>query len=213
MKQLLIIGARGFGREVYSTAFFCNGYGSEFVIKGFLDDNPNALKGMGKYPPILGPVETYKFSENDVFVVALGNPQAKEHYVNIALKQGGTPFTLIHNMARISPYSHIQIGKGCIILGEASVSTEVAIGDHSAILDFAILGHDVRVGRFCHIGCFSFCGGGVKIQDRVVLHPHSYIVPHRTIGNDSIVGAASVVLRNVKPNTSVFGSPAKRVDY
>ena len=213
MKQLIIIGARGFGREVYTMSCFCKCYGTEFVVKGFLDDDSNVLNGMGEYPPILGPVETYSFKEDDVFVVALGNPQAREKYANIALNNGGIPYTLIHNMVRISPLSHIQIGKGCIIFGEASISTEVIIRDYSVILDFAILGHDVTVGQFCHVGCFSFCGGGVNIQDRVVLHPHSYIVPHRTVGKDAIVGAASVVLRNVKPNTTVFGSPAKRVDY
>ena len=38
MKQLIIIGAGGFGRETYCTAKESIGYGEEYVIKGFLDD-------------------------------------------------------------------------------------------------------------------------------------------------------------------------------
>ena len=34
MKHLLIIGARGFGREVYNYAIDSVGYGEEFGIKG-----------------------------------------------------------------------------------------------------------------------------------------------------------------------------------
>ena len=35
MKNLLIIGARGFGREIYNLALESIGYGTEFTIKGF----------------------------------------------------------------------------------------------------------------------------------------------------------------------------------
>jgi hypothetical protein len=43
MKQLIIIGARGFGREVYSLAKRSIGYNEDFVMKGFLDDKLDAL--------------------------------------------------------------------------------------------------------------------------------------------------------------------------
>ena len=43
MKKLLIIGARGWGREVYGMLPSCLGYGTEFQVKGFLDDKSDAL--------------------------------------------------------------------------------------------------------------------------------------------------------------------------
>ena len=73
MKNLLIIGARGFGREVYSLAKEAQGYHKEFVVKGFLDDKADALNGMGNYPPIIDSVEHYLPEEDDVFVCALGD--------------------------------------------------------------------------------------------------------------------------------------------
>lgn len=51
MKKSVIIGASGFGREVYCSATESIGYEEIFDIKGFLDNKSNALPGY-KYPPI-----------------------------------------------------------------------------------------------------------------------------------------------------------------
>lgn len=53
MKNLLIIGARGFGREIYNLALESIGYGTEFTIKGFLDDKKEVLDGYDGYPSII----------------------------------------------------------------------------------------------------------------------------------------------------------------
>ena len=39
------------------------------------------------------------------------------------------------------------------------------------------------------------------------------ILPRIKIGNDAIIGAGSVVVRNVEENTTVFGNPAKKISY
>ena len=36
---------------------------------------------------------------------------------------------------------------------------------------------------------------------------------HKKIGDNCVVGAGSVVMRNVKDNTHVLGNPAKKIDY
>jgi len=61
MKNLVIIGARGFGREVYNIAKQTN----QFNLIGFLDDNKSSLDGFTDYPPILSSVEDYEIGEND----------------------------------------------------------------------------------------------------------------------------------------------------
>ena len=61
MKNLIIIGARGWGREVYSSVMTTKEYiDGEIFIKGFLDSKSDAFEGLrGNYPPILGTVEGY----------------------------------------------------------------------------------------------------------------------------------------------------------
>ena len=68
MKQLLIIGARGFGREIYDLAINSQGYSVTFIIKGFLDDKKDALDEFLNYPSIVSSVENYEIQIDDVFI-------------------------------------------------------------------------------------------------------------------------------------------------
>ena len=96
MKELLIIGARGFGREVYELAKQCDGYNKEYIIKGFLDDKTNALEGFKNYPNIVSSVEEYEIKKNDVFICALGSVIWKKKYAEIVINKGGEFISLIH---------------------------------------------------------------------------------------------------------------------
>ena len=48
MKHLVIVGAGGFGREMFGAAREAIGFGNEFDIKGFLDAKPTALDGFAR---------------------------------------------------------------------------------------------------------------------------------------------------------------------
>ena len=53
MRHLVIVGAGGFGRELYGAALESVGYGTEFDVKGFLDERAGALDGFGAVSQIL----------------------------------------------------------------------------------------------------------------------------------------------------------------
>lgn len=211
MKHLVIVGARGWGREVSWHVAKCLGYGTEFDIKGFLDDKADALDGLGDFPPILGPVETYQPQSNDVFTVALGNPEAKKKYVEILLGKNVEFLTLIHKDAVISPTA--KIGKGCIIFAGVSISVNVSVGDFVTFQRYSTIGHDAIIGNYCMFNSFSFMGGYSKIDEGSELSTHAQIIPHVSVGKNCMVGAGSVVIRKVKDYTSVFGVPAKKIVY
>ena len=67
MKQLVIVGAGGMGRTMFDMARESYGYKTEFVIKGFIDDNVKALDSFKGYPPIMATMSDYFPCENDVF--------------------------------------------------------------------------------------------------------------------------------------------------
>lgn len=211
MKHLIIVGARGWGREVSWHATKCLGYGTEFDIKGFLDDKADALDGLGDFPPILGHVETYQPQPDDVFTIALGYPDAKRKYVEILLNKNVEFLNLIHKDAIISPTA--KIGKGCIIFGGVSISVNVTVGNFVTFQRYSTIGHDAVIGDYCMFNSFSFMGGYSKIGEGSELSTHSQIIPHVSVGKNCMVGAGSVVIRKVKDNTSVFGVPAKKIEY
>ena len=73
MKNLLIVGARGWGREVYASISKSKEIiDGEMVIKGFLDSKSDAFEGLrGTFPPIISSPENYELKEDDIFFCSL----------------------------------------------------------------------------------------------------------------------------------------------
>lgn len=206
MKHLIIIGARGFGREIYFAALESIGYQTDYEIKGFLDDKSDALASYHGYPPIIDSVENYMPQPDDVFICALGDVKYKKKYVNMILAKGGTFINLIHKDAYVSP--NACLGTGCIILAYARISCDVVIGDFVSFQPFSVIGHDTKIGSFCHFNTYSFAGGFVDIQDMVTINTGAIIHPQKKVMSEAIVGAGAFVIRNVKENQTVYGNPA-----
>ena len=209
MKNLVIIGARGYGREIYGLAQSCIGFGINFEVKGFLDDKIDALDGFKGYPPILDSVENYKIASDDVFVCALGDVAYKQKYIQIILNKGGTFISLIHSSAFIG--QNTTIGKGVILAFDVHISCDVSIADFVTVMTGSVIGHDSSVGAWSSIGVRSFLGGSAILGQRTTIHTGAIVLPHKRIGKNAIVGAGSVVLRDVKEGITVFGSPAKEL--
>ncbi len=211
MKHLLIIGARGFGREVYNLFLACKKTGAGIDCKGFLDDKTTALDGYQNYPPVVSSVEDYQICEDDVFVCALGDVHYKQKYVEIVKAKGGKFISLIHPSVEIG--KNTKIGEGCIIRYQTSISCDITIGDFVTIMGYCILGHDVKVGNYSHLSAHCFMGGFSQLEESVVMHPGSRLLPHKIIRKNAIIGAGSVVLTNVKENTTMLGVPAKKLTF
>lgn len=211
MKNLIIIGARGWGREVYDIASVCMAAGADFKVKGFLDDKVDALDEYMNYPPILCSVEAYEVQQGDVFTCALGDVNFKYLYVQKILNKGGEFISLVHPTAILG--NNAKIGKGCIIGAYANLSCDTIIGDYVTFSIKAAMGHDSSIGDFTHIGALTNISGFVKIGKKVTIHPCCNIIPHRKIGDTSTIGTGSVVLNNVKTGVTVFGNPAKKIDF
>ncbi len=209
MKQLLIIGARGFGRSVYELALSMKGYGKDFVIKGFLDDDTSVMNGYDGYPPIVSSVEDYHVEKNDLFTCAIGDVFAKKKYVDIIKEKDGVFMSIIHPTAMIR--HNAKIGEGCIIGANSVIDCDVCLGNFVTIQFNVVIGHDSIIDDWSMIDCFSFTGGFTCIGKSVTLHTGSIVVPKIRIGDESTVNAGSVVIRNVNNSKTVMGNPAKEL--
>jgi sugar O-acyltransferase (sialic acid O-acetyltransferase NeuD family) len=211
MKQLLIVGARGYGREVYNFAKECTGYGSDFAIKGFLDDKPDAFEGFSNYPGIIGPVETYQIGVDDVFACALGSVKHKRFYAEHIKARGGRFITLIHPAATV--YSNTKFGEGCIVSQNTTISCDVVVGNFVTFHSLCTVGHDAKIGNYSQLDAYTFMGGYAELGDEVTLHTGAKILPNKKVGSGATVGAGSVVMHNVKPGATVFGMPAMPLNF
>lgn len=131
-------------------------------------------------------------------------------------------------------HEHVEIGNDCRIRSGAQIHTwggHLTIGDCSSINANCVLygtggisiGSYVRIAANCVIVSSShtfealavpihdqgFSATGITINDNVWIGANVTILDGVTIGAGSIVGAGSVVRKDIAPNTIVAGVPAK----
>lgn len=208
MKDLVIVGAGGFGRELLQWVNNINMIQTKWEIKGFIDDNLNALDGKKCDYAVIGRIQDWEPKETEVFACAIANPRTKEKIVTLLKSKGASFETIIHPSAVIGEFN--KIGEGLIAYPNSVITTNTEVGDYVTLLSSGI-GHDAIVGDFSTISSYCDITGGVQLGKRVFLGSHVTIVPGRKIGDDAYVGAGSVVIKSVKPNTKVIGNPAKKI--
>ena len=209
MKHLIIVGAGGFGREMYGAARESVGFGTAFDIKGFLDARPDALSGFAGYPSVLGDPSTYVPQPDDVFITALGGIAARRRCAEALESRGAAFIAIVHRSASLGP--NAVVGAGSFIAHNVTLTADVTVGRHACVFHNTSIGHDTVLGDFSHVYAQCAIGGAVKIGAGAAVYPGARVVPRRTLGADSVVGIGSVVLLDVAPGETVFGNPAKPV--
>jgi len=207
MKHLVIIGAGGFGRELFGIAREALGYGTVFDVKGFLDARADALDGFPGYPPVVGSPADYAPTADDVFITALGSVESRRRCVAAIESRGGRFISIVHRTASLGP--NAVVGGGSLVAQYAVVSADAVVGRHACVFQSSVVGHDARLGDFSHVYSLCALGGGVTLGEGAVVYPGAQVVPRRTVGAGAVVGAGSVVVLNVPAGTTVFGNPAR----
>lgn len=208
MKHLVIIGAGGMGRTMFDMAHESVGYGTDFDIKGYIDDNTHALDAFQNYPPILSSIADYQPQSGDIFICSIGGASRRPCMESI-LQRGGEFLTLIHHTARIG--TNVRLGKGCMVGAFTTIAADAHIGDYNFIQSNMIIGHDVVIGDWNRIDSHVMLIGGITVGHDNMIHTSAVINHEVHIGNHTHIGACSFVTRNVEDNWTVFGNPARRL--
>ena len=206
MKHLVIAGAGEFGRELYWTIKGANGYGTEFDIKGYLDDAPEPEKVAKLQKPLLGSTKEYQISEDDVFTCAIANPAAREVVIQKLLDKGAKFISIVHKTAII--HGSVNLGKGMVVCPFTVIGDSSVIGDYVVLNGFSAIGHDCVVGEYTCMMSHVDVTGHANVGRRVFIGGGAGTVPGVKIGDDAYIGAGSVVLKKVNPGIKVFGNPA-----
>jgi sugar O-acyltransferase (sialic acid O-acetyltransferase NeuD family) len=210
MKNLVIVGAGGLAREIYDLAKICSQNENLFKIKGFLSKEDTGIEAMG-YPKILSNVVDYDIQEDDIFFCAIGNVSVRKRVVESIISKGAEFINLIHPTAILSP--SVKLGIGIGIKSHCVISSDVEIDSFSFLQSSVIMGHDVKIGKFCQINSFTFFAGYVKINNNATINAGAKLLQNVVVEEQAIVGIGSIVISKVKAGTTVFGNPAKRINF
>ena len=208
-KDIVIISAGKFAREVYSFVKHGIAAGQNWRIKGFLDSRSRRLEGFNYPVPILSTVEAYTPGENDRFLCAIGTPPERRQYTEMILRKGGRFATLIHPTAVLG--ENVTLGQGVIISPHAVLTADIVLGDSVFVGPLSCCSHDNRFGDWCHITGHCSFGGNVTVEEGCFFGIRSVVVPGVHIGKDAFIGVGSVVLRRIRAGAKVFGNPAVEI--
>jgi sugar O-acyltransferase (sialic acid O-acetyltransferase NeuD family) len=205
-ERLILVGAGGFGRELYFWAEDCHAAGTLPALAGFIDDVIQELPGSYDLPR-LSSLQDYTPASGDLFIVALGEPAKKRKVVDLLQARGARFATLRHPTSTVVRTAFI--GEGVIMCPYTMAMPDSRVERFATLINYSGIGHDSVCGDFTTLSSLVDVMGNVRIGQDVMVGSGARLLPRITVGNGATVGAGSTVVRSVKPGMTVFAAPAK----
>ncbi len=209
LPQLVIIGAGGFGREVVAWAEQSIQVGRDWELKGLIDDDLDAFAYKPSPGRLLGKIQDYQPSSDEVFICAIGIPEIKRKCSELIASRGGQFTRLIHRTVVLG--HEVDLAEGVVLCPYVVVSANNRLGRGVGVNIHASIDHDANVGDWSQVNCHADLTASVEVGREVFMGSRVSVIPHVKIGDGAYIGAGSVVLRNVEAGTKVVGNPARRI--
>lgn len=207
-----IIGAGGFGREVMPLARSMLGRHTSteafelvFVLDAPVETSINGHRVLSTDAFLASPGTRW-------FNVAIADGVVRRRLAETLEGAGAKPFSIIAPNALVMDNNHI--GDGAILCPFVVVTSNARIGRYFHANLHAYVAHDCVVGDFVTFAPKVACNGNVRIGDHAYLGTGAMIRQGRPerpmlVGTHAVVGMGAVVTRDVEPNTTVIGNPAR----
>ena len=206
MKNIIIIGAGGVGRETVLLIEQINTVKPEWNLLGFVDDN-KSLHGRCFYGyNVIGCVDSLNTYESIYAICSISDSKIKKRIVN-NLSSKIEFANLIHPSSIIG--KDCIMGKGIIIQAHCIITTNVNLGNHIQINPQCGIGHDSIIKDFCSLYWNVNVSGNVVIGEGCILGTKTTIIQGLTIGSWSVIGSASNVIRDIPSGSTAVGNPAR----
>ncbi len=200
-RPLIILGAGGFAREVYSWLD-----PETHCCVGFYTNEPKGpfLSGLQVY----GSLDDLRSME---FVAAVGDPALREKLTEQAQLAGlVASVPIMHKSVVVG--CGAEIYRGAILCPNVVVGPDVKIG-RGVILNLGVtVGHDSELDEYVTVSPGANISGNVMVGRSAYLGTNSCIREKLRIGEKAIVGMGAVVVKDVEALTTVMSVAARPID-
>ena len=209
IKDLYIIGAGGFGREVAWLVERINEVKPTWNIKGFIDDNESIWGIKEDEYEVVGGCDYLKQLEDVYAVCAVGSARVRKLIVD-KFKDSKVKFATVVDPSVIIS-KRVEIGEGTIICAGTIITVDIKIGNHVIINLDCTIGHDDVIEDFVTIYPSVNVSGNVVLGECSELGTGMQIIQGKSIVAGTIIGAGAVVIKDIDEAGTYVGSPTKKI--
>jgi sugar O-acyltransferase (sialic acid O-acetyltransferase NeuD family) len=212
MNKIAIFGGGGFGREVKMLIDQINKNEKKYEFIGYFDD------GVPKDTIVEGSIflgginELNSFSDKLLLVISIADPKIKFKIIDSIINSNIFYPILIHPSCIIG-VSNVKIGEGSIVCASTIITVNVDIGNHVILNLACTVGHDSKIGSYSSFMPAVNISGDVEIGNQVYCGTGVKIINQIKIGEGTIVGAGSIVHKDLPPYCTAVGFPAKPIKF
>lgn len=198
--QLIILGAGGFAKEVFSWATSVG-----YNVAAFYEEPTGSIPRAIFQTPVVNDLKPFY---GMTFVAAVGNSKLRERMTGQAMGMGLVQCSPITHRSVISGVN-VTADPGTIICPNVVLTADISIGMGCVINLGVTIGHDCQIGDFVTIAPGVNISGGVIIQNHAYIGTNACIREGKLIGESCTVGMGAVVVKDIEPDCTVLGNPAK----
>lgn len=213
MKDLIIVGASGFGREVAWLVERINKNFPIYNLIGFVDDNKEIHGTKINSYPVLGGSDCLVNYPEAYIVCAVGASKIRKKIIERinSISKDVKYATLIDPTVEYS--KSVTIGEGSIICAHTILTVNIDIGSHVIINLDCTVGHDAVIHDFVTVYPSVNISGNTDIMECSELGTGAQIIQGKKIGSETIIGAGSVVVKDIPEKCTAVGCPATPIKF
>jgi sugar O-acyltransferase (sialic acid O-acetyltransferase NeuD family) len=201
--KLAILGAGGHGKVVADAAL-SSCLWSEVV---FFDDGCLGKANNGQWVVEgTGADLLCGYDQFSGVVVAIGNNKLRLAKTLELQRAGAEIVSIIHPSAVVSPFANIA--KGCVVFAGAVINIDATIGRSCIVNTGAVVEHDCCLHDGVHLSPNAAISGQTEVGECSWIGIGAVTRESIFIGSDVVVGAGSVIVKNVPNGVTVVGNPA-----
>ena len=206
LQDIVILGSQGCAKAALWLLESVNQEHNEWNILGFVDKLP-ARREVDGYP-VLGDDQWLLCYRHPVCAVcAFGSPGLRRRVVE-KYRHSTVRFpTILSPMAMCS--SRLSFGSGNLVCSGAIMEPDSVIQDFSIFNMGCTIGHETYVGSFVTVNPTAAISGCVTLESGCEIGAGAKIIQGLRIGEDTVVGAGSVIIRDCPPHCTVVGNPGR----